>query len=320
MHNVVGPAALIAIAALLVWATIRALRIKHRFLKWGSVGLAALMVVAVSVASGLAIAGLAKLQARSAPIPELNVVGAVEQIQRGQAIADSFCGACHSSPPTGGVEIGEHLPVPVGSFMAANLTPAGRLSRWSDGEIFRAIRNSVDADGHWMVIMSYTNAGKLSDDDIAAVIAYLRSRPADGQPTPDPPDRLNLLGAIMLGAGLLPGPTPISTDVITAPPKGPTARYGEYLLSYQDCRACHGADLSGGVQGQLGPVGPGLALVKEWTLEQFVSTLRTGIDPGGRQLGKEMPWQPIGKMDDDELGAIYDYLIHLPDFQTSTMR
>jgi hypothetical protein len=48
---------------------------------------------------------------------------------------------------------------------------AGRLNRWSDGEIFRAIRNGIDADGRWLIVMSYTNAGKLSDDDTRALIA-----------------------------------------------------------------------------------------------------------------------------------------------------
>ena len=322
MHNVIGLVVLISIAALLVWSSIRALRIKGRLLKWSSMGLAALLAAAVSLASALTIAGLHKLHARSAPIPELSVGRTPEQVHRGQAIADSFCSACHSKtgPLSGGEDIGDHFPIPVGSFVAANLTPAGRLGHWSDGEIFRAIRNSVDADGNWLIVMSYTNAGKLSDHDIRALIAYLRSRPATGRETGDPPDRLNLLGVIMLGAGMLPGPKPTSTGVITAPPKGPTARYGEYILSYQDCRACHGADLTGGVEGQLGPVGPGLALVKEWKLEQFVSTMRTGTDPGGHELSKEMPWRPIGKMDDEELGAIYEYLIHLPDFQSSATR
>ncbi|WP_426419704.1 hypothetical protein [Bradyrhizobium genosp. A] len=63
------------------------------------------------------------------------------------------------------------MPVPVGAFVSSNLTPAGPLGRWSDGEIFRAIRNGVDRDGRWLIIMSYTNAGKLSDDDAKAVIA-----------------------------------------------------------------------------------------------------------------------------------------------------
>jgi mono/diheme cytochrome c family protein len=313
MHNLIGLAVLISITAFLVWSSIRASRIKSSLLKWGSVGLAALLAAAVALASALTIAGLLKLQTRSAPIPELSVGRTPEQVHRGQAISDSFCSACHSKNGllSGGEDIGDHFPMPVGSFVSANLTPAGRLSHWSDGEIFRAIRNSVDADGNWLVVMSYTNAGKLSDHDIRALIAYLRTRPATGQETADPPDRLNLLGVIMLGAGMLPGPKPTSTGVIAAPPKRSTARYGEYILSYQDCRACHGADLAGGVEGQLAPVGPGLALVKDWKLEQFVSTMRTGIDPAGHELGKEMPWRPIGKMDDEELGAIYEYLIRL---------
>ena len=67
------------------------------------------------------------------------------------------------------------------------------------------------------------------------------------------------------------------------------------------------------MQGQLAPIGPGLNLVKDWTLEGFVSTMRTGIDPAGHLLGKAMPWRPIGKMDDEELAAIYEYLVGLPD-------
>jgi mono/diheme cytochrome c family protein len=160
--------------------------------------------------------------------------------------------------------------------------------------------------------MSYTNAGKLSDDDTRAVIAYIRSLPAAAKPTENPPDHLNLLGVMMLGAGLLPKGKPVSTGVITAPPKGPTLQYGEYILSYQDCRACHGDKLTGGVPGQLGPLGPDLTIVKGWKLEEFIATMRTGVDPNGHELGEQMPWQPMGRMGDEELGAVYTYLTHLP--------
>ena len=60
----------------------------------------------------------------------------------------------------------------------------------------------------------------------------------------------------MLGAGMLPKGNPVSSGPITAPPASSTLLYGEYILSYQDCRACHGANLTGGVPGQLGPLGP----------------------------------------------------------------
>src|SRR5262245_1992859 len=314
MQNIIGLVAVIAVVALLTWSGFRARRMQNRLLKWGSVGLAAVLAVAVASAGALAAAGMVKQHTRSAPLPDLKVDATPERVARRKELADGFCSACHSKTGTltGGLDIGEHFPIPVGSFVSANLTPAGPLRHWSDGEIFRAIRNGVDADGHWLTLMSYTNAGRLSDDDIQALIAYIRSVPAAGEQTPNPPDRLNLLGTALLGAGLLPSGKPVITGRITAPPKGATLQFGEYILSYQDCRECHGARLTGGESGQLAPLGPGLNLVKDWKLAQFIATMRTGVDPNGHQLSEQMPWRSIGQMDDDELAAVYEYLTHLP--------
>jgi len=110
----------------------------------------------------------------------------------------------------------------------------------------------------------------------------------------------------------LPDAKPVFGGVIVAPPKGPNARYGKYLLSYQDCRECHGKDLAGGVPGQLPPLGPDLGIVKSWSEAQFIATMRTGVDPNGHRLNDQMPWRPIGRMDHDELAAIYLYLAGLP--------
>ena len=314
MFELLALAMLITIAALLAWLSRRAWRTKNGFIKWGGTSLAALLSAAVTLLSLIMVVGLFKLHSRSAPAPVTEVAGTPEQIQRGKAISDGFCSACHSKTGTltGGLDIAEHFPMPIGAFVSSNLTPVGRVSRWSDGDIFRAIRNSVDPDGRWLIIMSYTNAGKLSDEDIRAVIAYIRSLPAIGKSTADPPDHLNPLGIVLLGAGMLPNGNPVSSSPITAPPAGSTLQYGEYILSYQDCRACHGAKLTGGVPGQLGPLGPDLNLVKRWTLSEFAATMRTGVDPNGHELSKEMPWQPIGRMSDEELSAVYQYLTNLP--------
>jgi len=312
MLNIIGLVALLAMTAVLVWSSVRVWRLKNSFLKWGGVGATALLAAAAFSVSVLVVSGFIKLQMRSAPAQNVKVAGTPEQIERGRAISDSFCGACHSKTGTltGGWDVGTELPMYMGAFVSANLTPAGRLSQWSDGDIFRAIRNGVDADGHWLMMMSYTSASRLSDEDTQALIAYIRSQPPAGGTIANPPDQLNLLGLVMLGAGLLPPGKPIVTGVNTAPAKGPTAAYGEYILSYQDCRECHGQQLTGGVPGQLGPIGPDLSIVKNWKPEEFIETLRTGIDPGGHELSKRMPWRSIGKMDDDELTAIYNYLSH----------
>jgi len=312
--NLIELMALIGAAALLIWSAISTRRIKKSLLKWSVLTVSVLLAAVASFISALALTGLVKAHSRSAPVPSLIVEMSPERIARGKAVSDSFCSGCHSveGTLTGGMDLANDLPVPVGSFVSSNLTPAGPLKQWSDGEIFRAIRNGVGADGHWLTFMSYTNAGSLSDDDTRAVIAYIRSLPAAGARQPDPPDRFNLLGLTMLGAGLLPSGNPVTTAAVSAPRKGPTVEFGEYILSYQDCRVCHGKQLTGGVPGQLGPLGPDLTVVKGWKREQFIATLRTGVDPYGHQLGREMPWRPLGRMDDEELSAIYAYLTHLP--------
>ena len=313
MQIIIGSITSVAIVTLLVRSALVAWRAGNGFLKWGGVALAAALALTVSSVSALTFVGLARQHSRKAPLPPLTVTATPERIARGKAVANGFCGACHTRTGvlTGGLDIGRDFPLPVGSFVSSNLTPAGSLKDWSDGEIFRAIRNGVDADGRWLTIMSYTNANHLSDDDTQAVIAYIRGLPPDGEQTPNPPDQLNLLGLAMLGAGMLPSGKPVVTTRIAAPPKGATLEFGEYILSYQDCRECHGPRLTGGVPGQLAPLGPNLTLVKGWSLADFIATMRTGVDPNGHQLSTQMPWRPIGQMDDDELAAIYQYLSHL---------
>jgi mono/diheme cytochrome c family protein len=304
-------------AVLLAWSGAWAWRRKNLLLKWAGAGVAALLSLAAVTISVLIVLALDRLGSRSAPPVELQLAGTADQVHRGHEIVVGFCSGCHAAPDglTGGSDLGKDLPLPIGSFVASNLTPAGRLSQWSDSDIFRAIRNGVAPDGSWLLIMSFTNAGKLSDEDTLAVIAYLRTLPARGTDTGTSPDRLSLLGLLMLGADLLPDGKPIVRGVVAAPPRAPTAQFGNYILSYQDCRECHGKDLTGGVPGQLAPLGPDLGVVKGWTYEEFVATMRTGTDPSGHRLGDVMPWQTAGRMQDDELRAVYDYLVQLPALQ-----
>lgn len=313
MLNIICIVALVAAAAGLVRATLWARRRHGAAARWAGTGAGAVLTAVVAAVAAVMTAGEYQLHSRSAPVPDLTVAGTADQIARGRAIVSSFCADCHSSsgPLTGGDDIGAKLPIPIGSFTSSNLTPAGALKQWSDGEIFRAIRNSVAAGGNRLLVMSLTNAGNLSDDDIRSVIAYLRTTPAAGAPTPEPPDAMTPLGVAMLGAGLLPDARPVSTAVIIAPGKQATAEYGRYIVSYQDCRQCHGKDLTGG-RGGIAPVGPDLTVVKNWTRAEFITAMRTGTDPDGRVLNEEMPWRLIGTMDDVELGAVHEYLVHQP--------
>jgi cytochrome c553 len=316
MLNSLALAACLVAAAALAWAGIVLMR-RRRLWRRAGAGLAFLLALVSAGLAVLMLRGLTLLYAREAPLPVVQATPTPERLARGKDVAATFCGGCHSpfGEMTGGLDIGKDLPVRIGSLVTPNLTPAGPVAQWSDGQIFRAIRNAVDADGRWLMIMSYTNAGKLSDEDTLAVIAYIRSLSAAGAPTQVPADRLNPMGAAMLGAGLLPRGNPVSTGVLLAPTKAANIAWGQYLLSYQDCRACHGADLHGGVQGQIAPIGPDLVLVSAWSLQDFIKAMRTGIDPDNHQIQEPMPWRNIARMDDTDLEALFQALTHLPEPQ-----
>ncbi len=308
----------VAVAVGLGVLAVRAWRSKRIVVKVAGGLVSSLLTLVVALVGVFMLIGLVKFIApRSAPVPTLSVAGSPEQIARGQHIANSFCASCHSAtnelPLTGGVDLGKDFPMPLGTFVTANLTPGGPLKDWSDGEIFRAIRNGVDKNGQTLFAMSGARGRHLSDEDIHAVIAYLRSQPAVANETQTPLDQPNALALILIGAGMIPEGEPPITTAINMPAKGPTVEFGQYILSYQDCVLCHGANLTGGDPSQLAPVGPNLSVVKGWTKEQFIATLRTGVDPDGHKLNdKLMPWPNFGRMDDEELAAVYAYIASRP--------
>ncbi len=316
--NILYWLAILALAVFFGWLTWRAWKAKRAWVKWVGVVLAGLLMLIFVAITGVIGRGLWMIYAPPpfSPAPSLAVAGTPEQLARGEHLALSLCAGCHSSngelPLNGGFDVGKDSPVPIGELIAFNLTPGGPLKDWSDGEIFRVIRQGVDRDGRRLITMSNLPVRHLSDDDIQAVIAYLRSQPT----MPNPPkqgDYPNLLLAVFVGANLVPpSPEPI-TGVVVAPPKGPTAEFGKYVLSYNDCDYCHGPDYTGGTPGGLEPVGPTLRLIKGWTRDQFITTLRTGVDPSGHELDStRMFWKTYRNLDDDELAAIYEYLHGLP--------
>ena len=313
--NLLGFLVLVAIAVLFGWLVFRAWRAKNAIVKWGGVALSGLLTLLLALASVVALIGLVKLYGpRGNPVRDLTIAGTPEQIARGEHIAGAVCAGCHTTneelPLSGGKNLSDEAGLPLGNLTPANLTPAGALKDWSDGEILRAIREGADPRGRLLVVMTTQHFREFSEVDIQAVIAYLRSQPAI--PNDVPEENPSLLAVFFIGAGLIPLPPAPTTDPVAAPPPGPTVEYGRYTAGYVGCSDCHGADLTGSAGG-LGPAGPSLRVVKSWTLEQFITTLRTGVDPNGHALdSKQMRWKFIGRLDDEELAAVYAYLNSLP--------
>lgn len=169
----------------------------------------------------------------------------------------------------------------------------------------------------------------LSDEDLGALIAYLKSLPPVDSDLPR--TSLGPVGRVMLALGQL--PPPAVPDVIdidhygprpVAPEPGVTVEYGEYLA--RPCTNCHGASLSGGyIRSPYGDLVLALNLTPGgelgfWSEEDFFTTLRTGVTPGGHQLNRAMPWKYAGQMTDEELSAVWLYLKSLPALEQGLSR
>jgi mono/diheme cytochrome c family protein len=109
---------------------------------------------------------------------------------------------------------------------------------------------------------------------------------------------------------------------MTEPPAGVTKGYGHYLARVGGCADCHGANLSGGPMAGAPPDAPPAAnitpggQISAWSEADFIKTMRTGINPAGKQLDSFMPYKFIGRLSDDELKAIYLYLKSVPSAAT----
>jgi mono/diheme cytochrome c family protein len=183
-----------------------------------------------------------------------------------------------------------------------------------------SIRHGVGHDGRGLVLMPSSVFYYLSDEDLGALIAYLKSLPEVDNEMP--PSELAPLGRVMLSLGQLPEAIIPNVTVIdhyaprpVAPKPGVTVEYGEYLA--HTCTLCHGSNLNGQTLREGPNVYVALNLTKGgemvgWSEEDFITTMRTGVTPGGKQLIDFMPWKYFGQMTDDDLKAVWLYLQSLP--------
>lgn len=95
-------------------------------------------------------------------------------------VATGGCMHCHGENLSGGPIVG----APPNTPPAANLTPGGELAGWSDADIVRALRDGIRPGGAPLnPLMPWRSTRLMTDDEIAAVIRYLRSVPAQADHT-----------------------------------------------------------------------------------------------------------------------------------------
>ncbi len=303
--------------------------IMRKFLKWA--GIILLFIVTVFCVT----IELRQDRKFSAPYPAIRSTTDSAIIARGQSLVfgPAHCANCHApveleEQVNNGIKAslsgGRVFEIPIGKIYAKNLTPDKTgIGNKTDAEIARALRYGVRPDGR--ALFDFMPFHNTSDEDLTAIISYLRSQPAVENKVPE--NKLNLLGKVVNAFLLKPaGPT---GDVLTAIKQDTTAIYGQYLAnSVANCRGCHtsrdlmtgafiGEDYAGGFKmetvtdsGTYSITSPNLTpdpatgRIKGWTQEQFISRFRKGR----LIMQTHMPWGPFSRMTDDELKAIFNYL------------
>ena len=295
---------------------------------------------------------------RQQAAPDLQVEMTPESIERGRYLAVNVlqCVDCHSErdwglyggPPmepvgagrscmtseteTAGVNVGQaNFP---GTLCIRNITPdvATGIGGWTDGEIIRAVREGVDRHGNGLFpIMPYFIYRDLADDDVEAVVAYMRSREPVESVRPRKEVDFPLNYVFKMWPAPLEGP-------VSRPDESDRIAYGEYLSVVGRCLFCHsprdprslenypGREYSGGMPFLLGPrvmypmnLTPHEDGLGAWTKEAFLARFRLfgQAKPVAPEQNTLMNWNAFSKMTDEDLGALYDFFMTLDPVPTN---
>jgi mono/diheme cytochrome c family protein len=309
---------------------------KKRLLKYAAVAMVLGLIVGISGAATVQVR-----QDRTFDVPEVSLAASTDSavIARGAYLAygPAHCAYCHTAQDKWArLDAGERVPMSGGNTFdigilkvtTPNLTPDQEtgIGNVSDGKLARMLRHNVRSDDRAAIpFMEFQN---MSDEDVVAVLSYLRSQ----EPVRNevPPRELRMVGKAIMSFVIEPsGPT--GTPPAQGPPEGATVERGSYLVnSVGNCAGCHtrrsmtdgsylAPKLSGGtpMAGEDGKnytppnLTPDAATghIVKWTEDQFVTRFRAGPLNGP---GTHMPWRAFARMSDDDLRAIYRYLQTVP--------
>lgn len=179
----------------------------------------------------------------------------------------------------------------------------------TDEQLAQALRQGVAPDGRGLFVMPSHLFARLTDEEVAAMIAYIRSMPKGGQAAPA--NEIRFQGRVGLALGQFNSePDAIARYRETMPidlgPEHARARH----ITATVCSECHGADLGGGevIEDRRTP---DLAIVASYDLAAFTRLMRTGVGLTGRDLGPmaETARSDLKVLTDEEIAALHAYLL-----------
>lgn len=276
-----------------------------------------------------------------APYPNIHASSDLAVIERGRYLVEgaAHCGECHGAvdppavsrrgrPMVGGME----FELPVGTFRVPNITPDAEtgIGKLKDEEIARMIRYGVKPNGQ--AALPFMPYADLSDDDLTAIISYLRAQKPVRHAVPE--HDVNPLGRVVQAFVL--EPKAPSREPPKSFPPAASPEYGKYIThSIGNCVMCHtqvdlrtgafaGPLFGGGAEHEAvgNPakkyVSPNLTpdarwgWLAGWDEDAFVARFQAGRV----HSDSPMPWEAFQQMTETDLRAIYRYFKTLAPAQT----
>ena len=238
-----------------------------------------------------------------------------QAIERGRYLFSSRgCVDCHGANGAGRVFVddGEGLRI-----KGPNISPGpgGVVAGYQPVDWVRTLRHGVAPGGRPLLVMPSEDYNRLTDADLASLVAYVRSLPpAIGTGAEV---KLPLPARVMYGFGgikdaaekidhALPPQQPVA--------EGVTLQHGAYVANM--CLGCHGPQLAGGrIPGSppdwppaanLRP-GPGSGMDRYATPESLIALFRSGRRADGTVV-RVMPFESLSMMSDTDARALHLYL------------
>ena len=247
----------------------------------------------------------------------ITVVSDSATLARGEHLVTVIgkCTNCHTANLGGQIFIDD--PGKMGQVVAPNLTrgAGGVGTLLTDERMAHAIRRGVKHDSTTALLMPANDYQYFSDDDVAAVVAYVRSMPPVDHTLPA--SFLGPLGRALSVAGQLPIFMAEEVDgnmkFVKSILPDTSVSYGDYLAHTGGCTGCHGPTLSGGKIPGTPPDWPPAANItptgiSRYSDAQFEHILRTGKRPDGTSVNEVMPWKYTTKMTPLEMRATVMYV------------
>lgn len=233
-------------------------------------------------------------------------------ISRGKHLAViKGCTDCHGTNMAGKIMVDDDA---LGRLSSSNLTKGkgGLPADYGTTDWVRSLRHGISRSGKPLLFMPSHETTMLSEQDMAAIIAYCQQVPSVDNELP-----VNKIGPVVNVMTYLDKMPLLAVEkidhnrpMVARADTTEGIAMGKYLAV--SCSGCHKPTFKGGESAAPGfPPSADLTRtgnVGKWTQTQFINTLRTGKTPNGHQLNNDyMPWKMTAQYDQKELASLYQY-------------